>query len=48
MMIFYTFFKEFCSAIDRIEYDVTAQISALQNGVCARVRGCVRACAVEI
>ena len=36
---------------DRIEYDVTengVQISALQPGVCARVQGCVRACAVEI
>ena len=27
------------TAIERIEYDVTVQISALQNGVCARVRG---------
>ena len=34
--------------IDRIEYDVTVQISALQDGVCERVRVCVRACAVEI
>ena len=32
--------------IDRIEYDVTAQISALQHGVCMRVR--VGACDVEI
>ena len=28
-------------AIDRIAYDVTIQISALQHGVCARVRACV-------
>ena len=34
--------------IDHIEYDVIVQISALQDGVCARVRVCVRACAVEI
>ena len=34
--------------IDPIEYDVTVQISALQDDVCARVRGCVRACAVDI
>ena len=32
--------------IDRIEYDITVQISALQDGVCERVR--VHACAVEI
>ena len=32
--------------IDRIEYDVTVQIFALQDGVCERVRVCV--CAVEI
>ena len=33
---------------DRIEYDVTVQISDLQDGVCERVRACVLACAVEI
>ena len=33
-------------SIDRIEYDVTVQISDLQHGVCVRV--CVRACAVQI
>ena len=32
--------------IDRIEYDVTVQIFALQDGICERVR--VRACGVEI
>ena len=32
--------------IDRIEYDVTVQTSAVQHGVCMRV--CARACAVEI
>ena len=31
-----------------IEYDVTVHIFALQHGVCAGVRGCVHACAVEI
>ena len=36
------------SSIDRIEYDFTIQISDLQNGVCAHVRACVRACAVKI
>ena len=35
-------------SIDRIEYDVTIQISDLQHGVCERVRACVRACAEEI
>ena len=34
--------------IDRIEFNVTVQISDLQHGVCAHVRMCVRACAVEI
>ena len=36
--------------IDRIEYDVTAQMTALQDGVCERVWGCVcvRECVVEI
>ena len=34
--------------IDRIEYDVTVQIFALQDGICERVRVCVRACGVEI
>ena len=33
---------------DCIEYDVNAQISALQHGVCARKPACVCACAVEI
>ena len=37
-----------CTGIDQIEYDVTVQISALQHGVCVRVHGCVRTCAVEI
>ena len=37
-----------CSPLDRIEYDITLQISALQHGVCARLRGCVHACVVEI
>ena len=36
----------YISVIDRIEYEVTIQISALQHGLC--VLGCVRACAVEI
>ena len=31
-------------AIDRIEYDITVQISDLQDGVCERLR----VCAVEI
>ena len=35
-------------SIDRIEYDVTIQISALQHGVCERVREPVRTCAVDI
>ena len=34
--------------IDRIEYEVTTQISALQNGVCERVGVFVRACDLEI
>ena len=33
---------------DRIEYDVTVQKSALQDGVCARVSVCMCAYAVEI
>ena len=33
-------------SIDRIEYEVTVQIYALQH--CEHVRGCVRVCAVEI
>ena len=41
-----TFCIAFCSAIDRIEYDVTDQISALQHDVCARLRVCT--CAGEI
>ena len=34
--------------IDRIENDVTIEISALQDGVCARVRGYVHGCPIEI
>ena len=37
-----------CPGLDCIEYGVTVQISALQHGVCAHVRVCVRAFAVEI
>ena len=40
------FFDQY-GPIDRIEYDVTVQISALQHGVCERVRVCVQG-AVEI
>ena len=38
----------YLSGIDRIEYDVTVQISAKQDGVCERVCVCVHACAIEI
>ena len=34
--------------IDRIQYDVTVQIFALQDGVCRRVCVGVRVCAIEI
>ena len=37
-----------CGLCDRIEYCVPIQISALQDGVSARERSCVCACAVEI
>ena len=37
---------ELCFEVNHIEYDVIVQISALQDGVCERLR--VRACAVEI
>ena len=32
----------------RIEYDITVQLFAVQDGVCEHVPVCVRACAVEI
>ena len=41
------FFDQY-GPIDRIEYDITVQISALQHGVCVGVRSCVRAYAIEI
>ena len=43
-----TWFQQIKTPTDRIEYDVTAQMFALQDGVCERVRGGVCACALEI
>ena len=43
-----TWFQQIKTPTDHIEYDVTLQVFAQQDGVCERVRVCVCACAVEI